>query len=443
MRVPWRVQTWWRDRSLARWRDARLASWQPLAGTVETGRLLALGDCNLADETGAEAAGRGRAGILGPLLRVADACTLVTANLESMLAAHGGRNGKTGSFLRARPDAVRAFEGGPPAVVTCANNHCMDHGAAALLECLSHLDRHGVRAAGAGATPAEADAAAVAVAGGVRIGFLGRCDDFRMQPGELARATPARLDPDALLAAVAALEREVDLVVVHLHMGYEFELHPLLHHRDLARACARAGADLVLVHHAHVPMGVEPWGRGLIAHGLGNACGPMDRYMRDGHPWTDRSCLLEVGFGPKGLTRYRLHPTRTDASGCMALPDPPEAARLLGGIARMSRRLADDRLLARITQARFGREGRGHLLALAQAHGRDADAFGEIAASLCAPRQETLLAHLDGLAPDAARLLRRVRDEGISAWHEGSFEAIRAPLDALDPPGRLPPGSVP
>jgi poly-gamma-glutamate synthesis protein (capsule biosynthesis protein) len=441
MRLPWRVQIWRRDRGLAHWRGTRLGSWQPLPGAAEKGTLLALGDVALLDETGKRAGEHGRAGVFGACLPVVEASALVTANLESMLTARTERNGNLGSFLRAPPEAVRAVAGGPPFVATCANNHCMDHGGGGLLESLRHLDREGVHAVGAGASRAQADAPAVVAAKGVRIGFLARCDDFRTQPSQLAVATPAPLEENALVASVAALRKEVDIVVVHLHIGYEFELHPLLHHRDLARSCAAAGADLVLIHHAHVPMGLEARGPSLIAYGLGNACGPVDAYMRQGHPWTDRSFLLEVGFGPKGLTRYRLHPIGIGPEGSMSPLEPGEAARLLGGIDRLSRRVADDRLLARITRARIAREARGQLLALGRAHGTDA--FAELAAYLDAPRQRTLLERLQGLVPDAAAILRRAREEGPSGWRAEALATVRGKLDALDPPGRLPPGSVP
>jgi poly-gamma-glutamate synthesis protein (capsule biosynthesis protein) len=438
MRLPWRVQVWRRDRALARRRGTRLSAWQPLAAGAEAGTMLALGDVALLDATGRRAAAEGAAGVFGARLPVVTGATLVTANLESMLTARTERNGRLGSFLRAPPEAVRALAELPAPVVTCANNHCMDHGGAGILECLSHLDAAGVRAVGAGATRARADAPATVTAAGVRIGFLARCDDFRTQADELAVATPAPLEREPLLASIAALRREVDLVVVHLHVGYEFELHPLLHHRDLARACADAGADLVLLHHAHVPMGAEARGKGLVAYGLGNACGPVDDYMREGHPWTDRSFLLEVGFGAEGLTRFRLHPIRVGGDGCMAPLDGRDAERVLGGLERCSRRVGDDRLLARITRARMAREGRAQLLALDRAHGTDA--FAELATYLDAPRQRTLIAGLERLVPEAAAMLRGA---GERAWRGEGLDALRARLDELDPPGRVPPGAVP
>ena len=297
MQLPWRVQLLLRDVAL-RWpRKLPYSEEQLLVWGDERGTLVAVGDISFSGRVGTRISSEGALAPFGDLAGVLKRATFATGNLETMITSCLTRNGLTGSFLRADPEAVAALEAAGLRVVTCANNHCLDHGAEGLLECLEILRNRGIISVGAGATREAAEAPMLVEAAGVRIGFLARCDDFRMQAAERLRATPAPLERGPLLEAVRALRSRADVLVVHLHLGYEFELHPMLHHRDLARACVDAGANLVLCHHAHVPMGVEVRGSGVIAHGLGNFCGPVDAYMRDGHPYTDRSLMLEVGFG--------------------------------------------------------------------------------------------------------------------------------------------------
>jgi poly-gamma-glutamate capsule biosynthesis protein CapA/YwtB (metallophosphatase superfamily) len=70
--------------------------------------------------------------------------------------------------------------------------------------------------------------------------------------------------------AIAALATDVDVVVVQIHGGFDFQTAPSAFVRTAARAAVDAGADLVLAHHPHVLQGAE-WYRGkLIAYSLGN-----------------------------------------------------------------------------------------------------------------------------------------------------------------------------
>ena len=126
----------------------------------------------------------------------------------------------------------------------------------------------------------------------------------------------------AVFTAIGAARSHVDVLVIHLHWGYEFTLHPLLRHRDMARRMVEQGADLVLCHHAHVPMAIEVWRRGVIAYGLGNGFVPMSGYMLAGHPWTDRSCLLEIALAKDGIRSIRLH--------SFVIRSAPSPGRLVG-----------------------------------------------------------------------------------------------------------------
>lgn len=141
--------------------------------------------------------------------------------------------------------------------------------------------------------------------------------DWVARRGHGGAATFAEGDPARLAAEVTALRPEVDLLIVQLHMGYQFSEQPGLAVRAAARAAIDAGADLVIGHHPHVLQGVE-WYKGrLIAYSLGNLVFDQDFlstfpsvvlrtvFDRDG-------ALLEARLLPLWLDDYRPVPTVGD-----------------------------------------------------------------------------------------------------------------------------------
>jgi poly-gamma-glutamate capsule biosynthesis protein CapA/YwtB (metallophosphatase superfamily) len=76
--------------------------------------------------------------------------------------------------------------------------------------------------------------------------------------------------PETSPAAIAALRKSADLVMVQLHAGFQFQEAAGATVESMAHAAIDAGADVVVCHHPHVLQGME-WYKGkLIAYSLGN-----------------------------------------------------------------------------------------------------------------------------------------------------------------------------
>jgi poly-gamma-glutamate synthesis protein (capsule biosynthesis protein) len=81
---------------------------------------------------------------------------------------------------------------------------------------------------------------------------------------------------DELLALVAELAAEVDIVAVELQYAETYEPYPTPSQIDEFRQLRAAGADIVTGVQSHVPQALEPYGAadsdgaGMIAYGLGN-----------------------------------------------------------------------------------------------------------------------------------------------------------------------------
>ncbi len=330
---------------------------------------------------------RGRLAALIPLIERAD---VVTANLEAMLTERTERSGTIGSFMRAEPQAISALAEHPNLVLTLANNHALDFGPEAIDNTIRLLRNHGIGVCGAVNVSASTDRARIE-AGAQKITVLGFCDDHQpTSSGASGTKLCLAEEADIELAVCAAVARS-DRVLVNLHWGYEFSFHPLLRHRTLARRIVDWGADLVLCHHAHIPMSIERWQHGLIAYGLGNCVMPHSQYQLSGHPWTTRSIALEAGFDEDGLTEVIIHPFEMDPDGNAIDTSPAVRRQTLKALSKASARLDDERFLRQLEGHRLISETLTFLKAIVRPGDHTETQLRERARSLDLPRQRALL----------------------------------------------------
>jgi len=239
-------------------------------------------------------------------------------------------------------------------VMSLANNHAMDAGAAGLLETQGILTGLGIATTGAGETLAASLSPAVVERDGLGIAFLAltsvlaagaeagtgaagvaplRADDMYLPPyngiscpGVAPRVVSVLNENDwaRTAGAIGAAKRECDLVVVSVHWGDHTRPWVLTgHERHCAELIIEAGADLILGHHQHMMRGIEFIGGKPVLFGLGHIVFDYPRY-----PDVLRSRGLDISalsdeqlagmFGEYGIYPRRAHP---------AFPFPPLARR--------------------------------------------------------------------------------------------------------------------
>ncbi len=111
---------------------------------------------------------------------------------------------------------------------------------------------------------------------------------------------------------IAALAGSVDILVVQLHSGYQFQTNPSSTARKAARAAIEAGAHIVIAHHPHVLQGAE-WYKGrLIFYSLGNFIFDQDFLATFSSGFVravwDRDQLVQARFIPVEIIGYRPTP---------------------------------------------------------------------------------------------------------------------------------------
>ena len=238
-----------------------------------------------------------------PFRRVAprvQAADVAFGNLECVAATSGPE-----ITFRADPRTLRGLREAGFDVVSLANNHAADAGPEALAEMVSSLGDLGIAVTGLRYPPA-AQRPTVVRAKGVRVGFLAyswSAGDFVPRQGDPAIARTRR---DEMAAEIAEARRDVDYLVVSVHMGTDLAPRSGAGQQEKARAAIDAGADLVVGHHPHVPQEVERYGRGFIAYSLGD-------FVFDHPDLSVDGALLEVTLDDGRPSRLRWLRTRINS----------------------------------------------------------------------------------------------------------------------------------
>lgn len=238
-------------------------------------------------------------------LRQAD---ITIGNVESALGNVGEPVGKRYPF-RAPPQAAESLARAGFDVVSLANNHAGDYGDEALLQAIELLQAQGVAAIGAGSNAEEAHQAHIEEVNGLTIAFLGYVNvpveastGFDTASWTASKDGPgiAWADPIVIQSDIAAIADTVDLIVVALHSGFEYQAPPSEPQIAAARAAIEAGADLVIGHHAHILQGIEFYEDGVIVYGTGNFAfeidGPPETATFD--IWLDKDGVREIAINP-------------------------------------------------------------------------------------------------------------------------------------------------
>jgi len=255
-----------------------------------------------------------------PILRAADA---VIANLECVLADHGVPQPEKAFTFRSDTKNVAVLHAARFAAVSLANNHALDYGREALVECLSVLRGYGIAVAGVGRSIDDAAAPALVPFGGCAspapevppLALVAWTDNEPAweagphTPGVFyVELTPGGHDPreEVLLSVVAAAANAGQFVIVSAHWGPNWGDEPLPTHIRSAHRLIDAGARVIFGHSPHVFRGVELYHGKPIFYSCGDF---IDDYLVNDAERNDLSCVSVLDYEEGRLRRLLLYPT--------------------------------------------------------------------------------------------------------------------------------------
>lgn len=231
---------------------------------------------------------------VAPMKRYLSHFDIVAGNLETTLAS--GIRGFTGYPCFNSPDSLlTALKGIGLSVLTTANNHCMDSGAAGAVRTGRIIDEHGLFRVGvrlkedmASALRFEKNDAHVAF-----LSYTYGTNGIRV-PSDSSVVVPL-IQSDTFSGDIAAARRNRnDLIVAAFHFGPEYAVTPSKEQKNVVALALKSGADIIFGTHPHVLQPIQVSrnsGTGRLrvaAFSLGNFLSSQRTEPRD------RSCVLLV-----------------------------------------------------------------------------------------------------------------------------------------------------
>ncbi|MDD5597363.1 MAG: CapA family protein [Victivallaceae bacterium] len=252
---------------------------------------------------------------------------ILFGNMESVLISENFPLKKTsGNPLYSHASAAEILRPINFDILHCASNHVLDCGWRGLLNTYEHIKAIGSQPLGTGHSQAEARTLKIVEKNGLKLGFLGylQSGDWTLEGGG---GRIAYLNLDNVIADIEKYRDTVDILVISIHGGIEFQAAPGLRRLKLCRKIAEAGADLILCHHPHVPQGVEKWADCLIHYSLGNFIFDLNRYQIRNSPNVVKSHIFYVDIKNGKITGWRRKYLKIDLQDGRPYPLTDEECR--------------------------------------------------------------------------------------------------------------------
>lgn len=207
---------------------------------------------------------------------------ILFVNLEGPIFEGPNKRPDVTSIHSNHPSIIKYFDRkGRICVLNLGNNHIMDYGEEGLNHTIKILKNNRIYWVGAGINIAEAEKHLIIELKGLRIAFLAYTSDERnvgaiiAGPGKSGCASFSEIDK--IINKIEKLKKDVDIICVSMHWGYEYFLYPSYEQVKIAHSLADAGATYIIGHHPHVIQGIETYKRSLIIYSLGNFFFPPTR----------------------------------------------------------------------------------------------------------------------------------------------------------------------
>jgi poly-gamma-glutamate synthesis protein (capsule biosynthesis protein) len=202
-----------------------------------------------------------------------------------------------------------------------SNNHALDRGPAGLHDTIQNAQAAGLRTFGAGMTFDEAAAPLMIETGYGTVAVLGFGPewDYGAVAGPDRAGTVTYTDDMIARLKASAVAAGARWVVAYVHWGENYE-DVTSEQRRVGDAFARAGYDLVIGGHPHVPQEVEIVRGTPVLYSLGNFTFGSTGGFSSKMPGL--GLVVRTGFGPDGLQSMELRCVVTDNKKISYQPRP-------------------------------------------------------------------------------------------------------------------------
>ncbi|MBC2694874.1 MAG: CapA family protein [Desulfobacteraceae bacterium] len=235
---------------------------------------------------------------------------ILFGNLEVVFPGNSARLAKRNADIWAHDNATESLSNAQFDIMSIANNHIMDFGIDGLENTLKLLNQNNIKYTGAGKNIDYALKPVVIDHERISIGFVAFADNEGQRAGRFSSGT-AEATSKLVVDSVTSLKKNVDIIVVSLHMGIEFTPYPSPFQVKLSRKIADAGADVIIGHHPHVLQGIEVYKGSLICYSLGNFVFQVygDDYQQQAYPYSTWGAIIKINMSKNGYASHEIIPS--------------------------------------------------------------------------------------------------------------------------------------
>jgi len=237
-----------------------------------------------------------------PYFNVSD---FITGNFENPVTnVKNYQEAEKNIHLQTNQESVETLKKLNFSVLNFANNHAMDYGEDGLKDTLNKFSNEDLELVGAGNNLEDAKQhVSYQDVNGVKIATLGFTDVYTKNfTAKKNRGGVLPLSPKIFIPMIAEASKKADLVLVHVHWGQEYDNEPNDRQKDLAKAIADAGADVIIGAHPHVLEPIEVYNGTVIFYSLGNFV------FDQGWSRTRDSALVQYHLMNDGKGRFEVTP---------------------------------------------------------------------------------------------------------------------------------------
>lgn len=174
--------------------------------------------------------------------------------------------------LKQAPESVQWLTSVGVKHFTRANNHSMDFGWQGAQETSVAMSKAGAQYAGVGADIKSALKPMILEKNGTKVAVFSVTTTYPAEAwAGLKRPGVAHPSTSAIREAIEKARKDMDFIVVAFHWGEELKPTIKSHQEEYAKIVLKAGADLVVGHHAHLAQKIDSESNdGVIVYGVGN-----------------------------------------------------------------------------------------------------------------------------------------------------------------------------
>ncbi len=190
-------------------------------------------------------------------------------NLEGVISEQGGITQIGWERFVAPPVAINSLKKAKIKIVSVANNHAIDFGKDALINCFEILSSNNIHYIGGGIDRNSSYKILIIQMKGVSVGIVGITGvsnfGFKKEDSYML----ARPDKKFLKDIIKIMDT-CDYKIVFYHGDTEYNFEPEKSKVNFAKWCIDNGFDIFIGHHPHVIQPIEAYKDGIIFYSLGN-----------------------------------------------------------------------------------------------------------------------------------------------------------------------------